>query len=163
MNIVIGFSRPKSPFKVGSLLIRRYLGTEYSHVFLKFYSSKYDRHLIYEAVGSGVRFVGKHEWEMHAVVTSEHTVHIQEASSFSIMQFCIDHSGQSYGAMQNIGLVLAKLFKWSKNPFKKGVNCSELIAMALIEAGYDVNTKLDLITPRDIEDLLKTGLGKSVK
>lgn len=57
-QITIGFSKSKKFLPIGSWLIRAYMGTPYSHVYLKFYSQSLNRTLIYEAVGGGVRFIG---------------------------------------------------------------------------------------------------------
>ena len=158
MIIIIGFSKATCPFKIGSWLIRKYLGTNYSHVFLKFKSTKFDRDLVYEAVGSGVRFVGKIEWEKHATVTDEYVIEIEEHDYIKLMQYCIDMSGQPYGILQNIGLVLAKALGLKSNPFKRGINCSELITNILIQNGRSVSFNPNLSTPKDIENLLKESL-----
>jgi uncharacterized protein YycO len=154
MKLIIGFSKAKSPYKIGSWLIRKYLGTEYSHVYMNFHSCKFDRDIVYEAVGSGVRFVGIKEWKKHATVVVQYDIEISDTSYIKLMQFCIDNSGRDYGFLQNIGIVFARLFKLTKNPFKSGVNCSELLADILELEGYKWGIPKDLITPKDIENSL---------
>jgi hypothetical protein len=74
------------------------------------------------------------------------------------MQYCIDMSGQPYGLLQNIGLVLAKALGLKNNPFKQGINCSELITNILLQNGHSVSFTPDLSTPKDVENLLKESL-----
>jgi len=72
------------------------------------------------------------------------------------MQYCIDHAGQEYGLMQNIGIFLSEVLGWKKNPWRSGKNCSELIAAILQVEGYEFDKSLDLITPKDIDEVLRT-------
>lgn len=154
MKIIIGFSRAKSPYKIGSTAIRLYLNRPYSHVYLNFYSETLQRSIIYEAVGAGVRFIGLNNWLEHAAVIKEYEIEISHEDSIYLRQWCIDNAGEDYGYLQNVGLIFANILSLQQNPFKQGINCSELIAIILQKYGYTFNKPLDLITPADIEDSL---------
>lgn len=154
-KITIGFSRPKSKFAIGSWLIRKYMGTPYSHVYIRFYSESINRTLIYEAVGhGGVRFVGYNLWNTHAQEIEHKTLDVKKCNSISLLQFCVDMAGISYGWKQNLGIVFASIFGWKSNPWKKGKNCSEAVADFLHMEGYNFNKAHDLVTPKDIYDVL---------
>lgn len=154
MKLIIGFSKAKSPLKIGSKLIQWYLKRPYSHVYLNFYSLALSRSIIYEAVGAGVRFIGLKLWSKNSVVVREYELEVSDAQMLFLRQWCIDNAGIHYGFWQNIGIVVANLFKLSKNPFRRGINCSELIAIILQQQGYYIGKPLDLVTPADIEDIL---------
>jgi hypothetical protein len=153
-TITIGFSKSKKLIPVGSWIIRAYMRTPYSHVYLKFHSSSLERELIYEAVGGGVRFIGEKLWSEHAEEVASFDIQISDAHYKSLLQNCVDNSGVEYGFLQNIGIPLAKLFNLKSNPFQSGSNCSEEICKILRLTGYMVEGKKDLVTPKDIYDIL---------
>lgn len=155
-QITIGFSKSKKFFPVGSWLIRVYMGTPYSHVYLKFYSESLNRTLIYEAVGGGVRFVGSKQWETHAQEVKSHTINIKKCNQVRLLQFCVDNAGTDYAYSQNIGLVIADMFNLKKNPIRSGLNCSEVIGDILELEGYKVEKDANLLTPLDIDKILES-------
>jgi hypothetical protein len=151
-TITIGFSKPKNRFfPVISWIIRLYQGTEYSHAYLKFDSASLNRTLVYEAVGGGVRFVGSNLWKHKAEEVKQFQIQITDDQFIHIMQYCVDTAGVSYGSIQNVGVILATIFKMKNNPFKKGKNCSEVVAEILQMQGHIFTKSLDLITPKDID------------
>lgn len=153
-RITIGFSKAKSPYKFGSLILRTYMRTPYSHVYIKFHSEKLNRVLIYEAVGSGVRFIGKKSWNEHSIEVASYDIKIKQCNYIHLMQYCVDHAGYEYGFLQNIGIFISESLNIKNNYFKKGKNCSEIIAEILSIEGYDIKKDFNLITPKDIHDLL---------
>lgn len=156
MQIEIGFSKSKKCLPIGSWLIRAYLCTPYSHVYIKFHSESLNRTIIYEAVGhGGVRFVGSNIWKKQAKEVESFIIDVKKCNYTFLMQELIDNSGVTYGFMQNIGIVLANVFNMKSNPWKKGMNCSELVAIILKSEGYNIDKPLDLVTPKDIYNVLK--------
>jgi hypothetical protein len=153
-TITIGFSKSKKKFPIGSWLIRAYMGTPYSHVYLRFYSKSLDRTLIYEAVGGGVRFIGAKQWEKHAVEVDSFDIELINGNYISLLQYCVDHTGVEYGIAQNLGVPLASIFNLETNPFQSGTNCSEEIYKILVLSGYPNTKKKDLVTPKDIHRML---------
>jgi len=154
-TLTIGFSRSRKKLALISWLIRLYQRTPYSHTYLKFHSATLNRLLTYEAVGSGVRFIGNQQWSKEAEEIHSFTIPVKKCNYITILQYCVDHAGSDYGFMQNVGVILARIFRMKSNPFKKGKNCSELVAEVLIHEGYKFDKQLDLITPKDIYKVLK--------
>lgn len=140
----------------GSQIIRLFMNTPYSHVYLKFYSPTLDRVLIYEAVGSGVRFIGSIAWSQHAEEVASFPLQICNSSYLQLMQYCIDNAGRKYGFLQNIGVALSYVFKEKFNRFKEGKNCSEVIADILEMEGIKIDIEKNLITPKDVYNRLST-------
>lgn len=154
-TLQVGFSKPKNKcLPIGSWLIRLYQRSAYSHVYLKFYGKSINRWLVYEAVGNGVRFIGSTMWEKHAEEVDSFTLDVEDELYTKIMQYCVDHAGIEYGFMQNIGIAIARLFKMNNNPFRKGKNCSEAIGEVLELKGYQIDKPLDLMTPKDVYNVL---------
>lgn len=149
-TITIGFSKSKKKFAIGSALIRWYLQAPYSHVYFKFEAKSYDRVLVYEAVGKGVRFVGLNKWQTDHEEVASFNIDISSDSYKKIMTYCIDNSGTEYGFWQNIGILFADLFNSSKNSMTDGENCSEAIGQILALEGYKIEKDFNLLTPKDI-------------
>lgn len=161
-TVTIGFSRPKNhKFPIGSWLIRLHQRTPYSHCYIRFYSESLNRTLVYEAVGTGgVRFIGYKAWSEHAEELLSFTIKAKKCNYITMLQSFVDEAGASYGCLQNVGIFLANVFGWKNNPWKKGRNCSEIVGLFLKSEGYEINKPLDLLTPKDIESILKTKVAK---
>jgi len=162
-TITIGFSKSIKKCAIGSWSIRAYMRTDYSHVYVKFYSQSIDRTLVYEAVGSGVRFIGQEVWKSHAKEMHSYDISISDESYKKLMQFCVDNAGAQYGFMQNIGVVVCDLLKLKKNPFRAGNNCSEIVGEILKIEGFLFDKDINLIIPKDIKELLDSNKEKATK
>lgn len=150
MKLSIGFSYSKIEMPILSRLIMWYMNTPYSHVYLKFTTSR-GKTLIYEAVGTGVRFVGYNIWKAHASTVYEKEIEVSKELYTKVMDFCMDNAGKEYSVSQNLGIFLADILKLKSNPFPdNGTNCSEIIAEILKEVGIEVKKDKNLITPLDI-------------
>lgn len=155
-QIEIGFSRPTNVlFPFGSWAIRLYQNSEYSHVYIKIFSKKLNRYMIYEAVGNGgVRFIGLDQWKKKAKEVESFNLNVESEKTIELLQFLVDTCGIDYGFMQNIGIVYANFFGKPKNPWRKGKNCSEAVADFLVLNGFKINKSHDLVTPKDIHKVL---------
>lgn len=162
-TITVGFSKSLKKMAFGSLAIRIWMRTDYSHVYLKFYSQSLGRTLIYEAVGSGVRFIGQPAWEGHAKEMHSYDIEISDEAYFVLMGFCVDNAGIEYGFLQNLGVVISDLLKLEKNIFREGANCSEIVGKVLIMEGFAIDKSIDLVIPRDIKELLDNNPSRAVK
>lgn len=152
--MIVGFSRPKK-WKLFSAVVKWYLKTPYSHVYMKFYSKSLDRWIVYEAVGNGVRFIGQKLFDETVDIIKEFEIDISDEKQKELLVWCVDNSGVKYGCLQLIGIFIANILKLKRNPFKSGKICSELIAEAIENAGiYKFKKDLNLVTPKEIYNLL---------
>lgn len=160
----IGFSRSNSKAAVLSILIRKILGVEFSHVYLGFHSNRANRDLIYQANSHGVYFIGEKQFLMHNLIVDEFETEISEETFNKVLTFCIDESGKSYGFWNLLGVgiktMLQKLSISVPNFLSDGNKtyiCSELIAQIyndLEKADIDPNTT----TPSDLYEIIKKDL-----
>lgn len=153
-TITIGFSESKKFLPIGCWLIKKWMGTPYSHVYMKFRSESLDRTLIYEAVGNGVRFMGDKVWQQQAKEVCSFDIQLSEENWKLLLQHCVDFAGTNYAYSQNLGIALAKVINLKTNPFQSGQNCSELVSEILKLEGYNILCNTNLITPKDIYDIL---------
>lgn len=155
-NMYVGFSRSSIKFPVFSKIIQWYLGTSFSHTYIRFYSDTLNRNIIYESAGGGVKFVGSREWKKRNYSVVEFSVPIKEELYVDLMRQLIDYAGIEYGFWQNIGVAISDFLRLRENPIKKGKNCSELVSEVLIKLGFSVPKEPNLMTPKDVFDLLNS-------
>lgn len=145
-KIIIGFSKPNK-WKLFSWLIMSTYNTPYAHVFVRLYSNKYQKDLIYQASQLMVNFMGSETFLSHNEVYKEFEVEITPEKEFKLMQFAIDNAGKPYGLSEALGLGIVRLLSLigvkAQNPFRDGCNsfvCSALAAEVLkhfAENNYD--------------------------
>lgn len=157
-KVSIGFSRPKT-FKPLSWLICKVQGTDYSHAYIKFHSDSLDRDLIYQASGLQVNFVGKTLFEADHIIVREFDIQISDAAHKKALQFAVDKAGTPYSIKQLLNILIYILIK--KSPFEDGRSsyvCSELVGQMLKEEfGVEVSKDLDIVTPKDIYEIMDKG------
>lgn len=151
-QIIFGFSRPKK-FKPFAWLIMKSYGIPYSHSYIKIFSEKYDRYLIYQASSTMVNFMNMETFNEEALVVSETQVKVTQDQRSKIIQFAIDNCGKPYGVKDIIGLAWVKLNSWVgrevKNPLSdkdSTLICSELTSIVLRDC-------LNIVLPKDPDDM----------
>lgn len=162
-NFTIGFSRPKK-WKPFSWLIMKGYGIPYSHVYIKFFATKYNRFLIYQASSSMVNFMNPGTFQEEAEVVFERELQISPEARAELIAFAIDNCGKPYGVKECFGLAIvriAELFgKEISNPFDdddRTLVCSELAAMILRDCvGMKLPKDPDDMTPKDMYEFLST-------
>lgn len=159
-SIIIGFSTHRK-FNILSWLICKVLKTDFSHVYVKWYSSKLDRWLIYQASGLKVNFVGQPLFLEDNKPVAEFLVKTTAAEKTDIMATAVDLAGKPYGMKQLIGMAWVYLChafgKRVRNPYSDGSKtfiCSELAAAILVKLGTKIED-LDSISPKDLYDILR--------
>jgi hypothetical protein len=144
MIVRIGFSRHRgfAPLSWAIMLVE---GTPFSHAYLKFYSASMERWLVYEATGKGVFFKSLAIFDEHAETVEEYELPISEEHRVRLMRWAVDQSGKPYGRLQIVGILamrVARKFGFTiRNLFTNGRTqfiCDELVAEALVQAGYSV-------------------------
>lgn len=160
-TIIIGFSRPHK-WKPYAWMISKLWGTEYSHVYIRFYSKTYDRHMIYQASHLSVNFTELNNFLTVNKIVKEFPIDICPTNKTKMMQFAIDNASKPYGILSAIGLgikqIAACLGKKIKNPFADGKNtyiCCELAGVILEQfTGADLGKDEDDLSPKDVYDYL---------
>lgn len=159
-SISIGFSRPRT-WKPFAWIIMKGYGTDYSHVYIKFRSEKYDRQMIYQASASMVNFMGESVFYKNSQVVESYEVEISDAARSAMILFAIDNAGKPYSMKNVLGLAavrVAEIFGFKiKNPLSDGREtfvCSELVWDLLVEAGLIPPSSSDEVTPKQVRDLM---------
>lgn len=144
MSCSIGFSAPKK-FKIGAECIKLFMGTSYSHTYLKF--NRNGKTLVYHATSRGVVLVSYEEFCKYNKVIDE----IETTNCEAAEKFCQQYLGKPYSYIS----LLAVLFNIKLGDGKKSFICSELVVRA-----FDLPFKhSDITTPEQIRDYLKVRNG----
>lgn len=167
-NLRVGFSKPKR-FSVFAWAIMKGLQIPYSHVYIKLYSEKFDRSLIYQADQTAVNFCSVLIFEQDNDVISEFEIAITPSQLVKMIQFAMDNCGKPYGFKNILGLAYVRFMeimgKKVKSPLADSSRtyvCCELVGAILnnfIEK--DLGLDLDNITPKDIYTHMKRQYGKN--
>lgn len=169
-RLIIGFSKRIGWFEPFSWAIQFAEKTNYSHVYIRFYSSKFDRWLVYQASGTAVNFMEYERFKTTELVIHEFQLNITDEAKTKTITYAIDQVGVSYGFKQAIGMgisIIARMFgKRIPNPFSDGgitMVCAELVENILNDIGESsINIDPDLVMPVDIYDALASN-PKAVK
>jgi hypothetical protein len=164
-EINIGFSKPNK-WKPFSAIIRWLEKTDYSHVYVKV-KTKWGTSLVYQASGHQVNFIGEKYFNEKITQVKEYKIWMEEPDYDESMKFCTTYCGAGYSVKQAIGVGLARIFKWKKNPFANGSDmfiCSEFALRFLgsILRKNDIIVNFELMSPKDVDlligDLIKKGI-----
>lgn len=165
----VGFSTSRSRCAIGASLIRWYMRTPFSHVYLVF--GKAPTELVVHATGKGLFPISRKKFLEHNFVVEEFEISVSDLEYDKIKMLSYDNMGTKYGYWQNIGILIAELLcttykklninKRIVNPFMDGVNCSEWVSMALkvedTEAFAEFSDS-NLISPSDVYKYLKKSI-----
>lgn len=160
-TIKVGFSKPNK-FKLFAWSIMVGFNIPYSHVYVRYYSNKYERFVIYQASHSMVNFMSPVIFESDNLVVKEFSIDMTDENRTKMIQFAMDNSGKSYGVKQALGMAIVRICelfgKTIKNPFKDEGStyvCSELGGYILKNfTDIKVDKDLDDVTPKDLYELL---------
>lgn len=161
VKITIGFSKARSKLAFMSALLQAYLGTPYSHVYIRInHKSRFGVDTIYHSsLKSGTSYYSEPIFHKYNETVKEYSLCLKKAEYARLRRNCHQTLGLSYGFWQNLGILAVDLLNFIglpiKNPWTVGMNCSEAVFLALRSRyknldKYDPNT----VTPRDIEEIL---------
>lgn len=148
-------------WKIGSALIMWELKTDYSHVSWVFWTQDRLKPRYYEChMTGGVSFTGQRYWEGRNKVMFRRDFIVSEEKYSEFLNSAMDKCGEKYGFLQNLGIKLKSVFRFTKNIFteaKESSNCSELIYnfKEYINLQMNPDSDEDLVTPKDIIEAIR--------
>lgn len=158
-TIYIGFSTSPAFY---SKIISKFIGSRFTHVYLKYVSEKSGIEFYYEAQWKNhVNLIGPKLFHDENIIVEELPVLVTDEEFYKLLKQSVDLCGRPFGFWEILGHAAVKtcaLFgKKIKNPLGKGRSnyvCSELVASLLIDC-LDCKfekSDLDLIDPKDVYD-----------
>lgn len=159
MIIEVVYTSPKT-HKIGAEAIKWYLGTDYSHVAVRWYNERLKRYMVYHAAHGTVHFVSDSYFlENNRIVRTNH-LDLSEDQYYKLLVRCMDLAGLPYGYSELGNILCSDLYhkiygKYPVSQDAKGYICSELLADILESSGYaKFNKPNHLINPKDIYEAL---------
>lgn len=159
-KIYVGFSYPKS-FKPAAFVIKTWMGTKYSHVYLRFESSnpKVPSN-VYHAANGMVHFIEFENFKENNLIIKEYCIELSEEDRLDTLIDCMYKSAVKYGYSELFKIFLTDIAHSLGIEIStydgKGYICSELVGKLLIDR---LKLKFDkpthLLKPLDIDLKLK--------
>jgi hypothetical protein len=157
-TIIVGFSRNNKKSAIVGRLIRWAQGTPFSHTYIRFYSSKFDRWLVYQASKTAVNFMEYVHFLENNEVVQEFNIPISDEQKTELITFAIDTVGRPYSMKALIGLGLKELginINCLINSGDASYICSELVVRSLQDIEIATNfSNPDSVTPRELFEYL---------
>lgn len=156
-SVVIGFSQPNKR-KIGAEVIKWYMGTPYSHVYLRVFSNYTGQNLVYQASHGSVhlrtyeRFLGENR------PVKEFSLDVDNDRLKQTITLAQKLLGAPYGYLGLIKLVFRRKIHGFIGDDSKSFHCSEFIATLFPEIAYKCED-LDFIEPKHLYAALEERFG----
>lgn len=157
MEFEVGFSRAKSPWKIGSAVIQEVEKRNFSHAYIKFLDP-YTQILMVAQASHGMVNVTNYEvFKQDNIIVEEYTINCSETDYKNIVTFIYNNTGKPYSKFQLILIGIKKIFKVEINirNMDKEYICSEWAARICSIVKIETPLNLDYYTPSDLNTLLK--------
>lgn len=158
-KIDIVFTKSKKKLPLGSWAIRLWTWKSYSHVARKLSLPFVEKSSYFHANEGKVNYEYETWFLKDHIVVKQYRIEVPDDVYSELSKHCWSLVGQSYGTWQNVGIILVdilKLFKLKiKNPWKHGVNCSELLYITIFKPMFpELKYDPDTIKPHHIEKII---------
>jgi hypothetical protein len=156
-NLIIGFSRSKSPWKIGSQIIQIGEKRNFSHAYIRYKCILTGVDIIAQAGHGYVNEMNFEIFKEHNIVVEEYELICNENQYIDVIKFIRTNLGVDYSTMQIMFLAIKKLLRFEIKVYNKDKQfiCSEFAARICEITGIRVPTHLDYFTPSDLNTLIK--------
>jgi hypothetical protein len=157
MKIVIGFSRSRSFWKLGSKAIQISEKRNFGHAYIKIHCPITDKPLIAQASHGSVNMMALPIFLQNNIVVKEYEIDCTSEEFKDLMGFVCDNLGVPYSQMQIIEIAIKKVLHLEIKSYNKDKYfiCSEFAARACQIIKIEMpNTNLDYFTPSNLEVVL---------
>ncbi len=156
MSIIIGFSKARSPWKLGSKAIQLADARDYSHCYIRYVCSDTNVELIAQASHGFVNLVFSDTFKIDNIIVKEYLLECTDAERLSMLIFIQKSLGKPYSKFQLLCIAIKKVFKFEIKSYNKDKYyiCSEFAARVCSISGIQVPDNLDYIEPTDLDTIL---------
>lgn len=158
MNILIGFSKAKSIFKVGSTAIQLAEKREYSHAYIRYYSEEKQCDMVAQASHGYVNEISFENFKKSNTVIKEYCMAVTPSQFKAVMFFIGSKLGTVYSKMQIVLIAIKKILLFEIKQYNKDKYfiCSEFAGIVCRILGVKMPDNLDYCTPSDLDTLLSS-------
>lgn len=157
MEIIVGFSKAKSIFKIGSTIIQKTDCREYSHCYIRHTNKITQVELIAQASHGFVNLVNKDIFTEENIIIKEYSIPCTDAQHLDILTFIDNNLGKPYSRLQLILIGIKKILHFEIKYYDRGASyiCSEFAARICSFANIKVPVELDYVEPSDLDKILQ--------
>lgn len=155
-KIFIGFSKARSPWKIGSIVIREGERRDYSHVYIKYLDALTNVNIIAQASHGMVNEMELSIFESQNIKVKEYLLSTTEQQYIEILTFINNNLGKPYSKLQLVFIAIKKAIGMEVNIRNKdkAFICSELGARICQITNIKIDD-VDYTTPSDLDKLLE--------
>lgn len=160
MNVIcIIFTKSKKKLPLFSWAVMLWTWKSYSHVALQVELSYLDKSMYFQSNEGKVNYEYEDHFLKEHQIVKRYKVQIDDKAAKDLKIRRLKLAGANYGIWQNLGIVIVDLLKLigikTNNPWKKGINCSELIYSTVLKVLYpELDYNPETIKPHHIEEIL---------
>jgi hypothetical protein len=156
MEFIVGFSRSRSPWKLGSTAIQLAEKRDYGHAYVKFFGPLTKKPLIAQASHGSVNMMALPVFLENNIVVKEYSISCSDEEFLDIMNFICDHLGLPYSQTEIILIAIKKIIRLQLKTYNtdKYFICSKFADMICGFVGVQSKVELDYITPSDLDTTL---------
>lgn len=151
-KVIIGFSCSNT-WKIGSVALKWYMDTQYSHAYIR-YEDNQDRDIIFQAAHGTVHPIMFNNFIKENKIVHEFIIEFTDDEYQKLRNYCYEKMGEKYAYLDLIVIFAHDCLKKigiSFNDNTSGYICSELAASILVNIkGYSFDKPLNLMRPDDL-------------
>jgi hypothetical protein len=160
-SIIIGFSRSRSPYKIGSKLIQWSENRPFSHAYFRYTCPLSGKQIINQASHGYVNEMEYEIFKKDNIIVEEYQLTCKEEEYKELMTFLRSNLGRKYSQKQIFVIGCMKVLGIKKNIYVDGDKadiCSEWVAKGakLISYISQLPSILDTYTPSDLREYVWT-------
>lgn len=156
-SIIVGFSRSRSPWKIGSKVIQEVEKRDFSHAYIKFEEPITSLSMIAQASNGFVNLMSEEIFESHNIIVEEYELELKDFEFIDILNFLYANMGKDYSLFQLVLIGIKKLLKIELSELENrdlAYICSEFAAKVLQIVRKPMPEHLDYVTPSDLRTII---------
>jgi len=157
MDLIIGFSKARSPWKIGSKVIALSEDREYSHAYIRFPHPSTGSHMVAQASNGMVNMENYQYFIVNNVIVKEYKITCSDVMFNQIvLRYVTESLGKPYGYMDLILIAIKKAFHFEIKlaDIMDFAICSQFAASICQLFGMKVSDAINYVTPSDLETIL---------
>lgn len=166
-KVTILYTQSKLPIPLFSWAVQLFTWNRISHVAIQVQLPGWEP-VIYQASQKMTNLMSMEVFNKRHKVLNTHDLLVPSNLYNNMIHRMSQQLGKPYAMLQNIGIGISIMASWlgikMKNPWKGGVNCSELVYTELLQPmlGSECSADPQLVTPEDIKKIVEDKCQKNL-
>lgn len=155
-RLIVGFSKAKSSWKIGSTVIQKVDCRDYSHCYVRYTCVTTKVELIAQASHGFVNLVSKAIFSEQNIIVKEYAIDCTDVQFLDVLTFVVNNLGKPYSKLQLILIGIKKFLHVQIKYYDRGASyiCSELASRVCQILNINIPEEIDYVTPSDLDNIL---------